>query len=49
MRKLTQEVAQVRESTTQNPYRQGYNAHPIDNEYYSSYEDFDDKEGDQEY
>ena len=40
MRKLTQEVAQVRESTPQNLYRQGYDAHPLDIKYSSSHEDF---------
>jgi len=45
MRKLTQEVAQVRGSTLWNPYRRGYNAHFIDIEYSSSHEDFDDEEG----
>jgi len=45
MRKATQEVVQVRESTPRNPYRQGYNARPIDIEYSPSHEDFDDGEG----
>ena len=45
IRKLTQEVAQVRESTPPKPYRRGYNARPIDIEYSSSHKDFDDEEG----
>ena len=43
MRRLTQEVAQVRESTPLKPHRRGYNPRPIDIKY-SSYEDFDDEE-----
>jgi len=44
IRKLTQEVAWVRESTPRNPYRWVYNARPIDIEYSSSHVDFNDKE-----
>jgi len=44
IRKLTQEVAQVTKFTPWNPYHRGYDAHPIDIEYSSSYEDFDEKE-----
>jgi len=45
MRKLTQEVAQVRESTPRNPYQQGYVTRSINIEYSFSHEDFDDVEG----
>ena len=45
MRKLTQKVAQVRESTPQNPYQRGYGTCPINIKYSSSHEDFDDEDG----
>jgi len=45
VRKLTQEVAQVRESTPRNPYWRVYNAHPINTKNSSSHEDFDDEVG----
>jgi len=44
MRKLIQEVAQIRESTPRNPYRRGCDAHPIDIKCSLSHEDFDDED-----
>jgi len=44
MSKLSQEVAQVREFTPRNPYRQGRSVSPMNIEYSSSHADFDDEE-----
>jgi len=45
VRKLTQDVTQVRKSAQRNPYRKGYDIHPTGIEYSSSHEDFDVKKG----